>query len=172
MARPSAQPQKSPHDEGRGGRSPTAANVMALTQGLMRQMVALAGDLAATSGLNPSDLAALRALDAAAGEGIAVNTLGAQLGLSSGAVTALVDRLEGHELVKRTRHSGDRRKVLVTLAPKARTFGAEHLVPLAHAISAATDQLTEPELAAVERYLQTLLDTNRTELPSTTAAPP
>ena len=131
---------------------------MGLTQQLMRQMVALAGDLASSSGLNPSDLAALRALDAAAGEGIAVNALGAQLGLSSGAVTALVDRLERHELVERTSHPHDRRKVLVTLAPKARAFGSQHLVPLARKIQAATAELDQDELAAVERFLRHVVE--------------
>jgi hypothetical protein len=42
-----------------------ASTVVELTQALMRQMVALAGAVADSSGLNPSDLAALRALDAA-----------------------------------------------------------------------------------------------------------
>jgi DNA-binding MarR family transcriptional regulator len=134
-------------------------------------MVTLAGDLASTSGLNPSDLAALRALDAAADGGVAVDTLGAQLGLSSGAVTALVDRLEAHQLVRRTRDSSDRRKVLVTLAPKAEAFGAEHLGPLAQAIHAATSELDEAELAAAERFLQLLLDAHSVTRAARTGAP-
>lgn len=142
------------------GSSP-AARVTALTQELMRRMVALAGDLTASSGLNPSDVAALRALDAAAGDGVAVNTLGAQLGLSSGATTALVDRLEAHELVRRDRDPHDRRKVLVTLTPQARAFGSEHLVPLARAIQAATAQVDDGELAAVENFLELLLAAHR-----------
>jgi DNA-binding MarR family transcriptional regulator len=136
---------------------PTAARVIGLSQELMRRMVALAGELASSSGLNPSDLAALRALDAAADGGVAVNTLGSQLGLSSGAVTALVDRLEGHQLVRRARDPSDRRKVIVTLAPKARAFGAEHLRPLLDSMHDATLQLEESELAAVERFLELLL---------------
>ena len=138
--------------------APAAARVAALTQELMRRMVALAGDLTASSGLHPSDVAALRALDAAAGAGVAVNTLGAQLGLSSGATTALVDRLEAHGLVQRGRDDRDRRKVLVTLAPKARAFGQEHLQPLARAVQRATTELGDAETAAVERFLRLLLD--------------
>ena len=134
-----------------------AARVMTLTQELMRRMVALAGDLTATSGLNPSDVAALRALDAAAGAGVPVNTLGSQLGLSSGAITALVDRLEHHELVQRNRDPRDRRRVIVTLSPKAHAFGAQHLRPLARAIQSATAQLDESELRAVEHFLALLL---------------
>lgn len=131
--------------------------VVALTQELARRMVALAGDLSAATGLNPSDLAALRALDAAAGDGMAVNALGAHLGLSSGAITALVDRLEHHALVQRTRDPHDRRRVLVTPAPKARAFGAEHLMPLMQAIQQGTAALGVAELAAVQRYLEIVL---------------
>lgn len=137
--------------------SSAAARVTALTQELMRRMVALAGDLTASSGLNPSDVAALRALDAAAGDGVAVNTLGAQLGLSSGATTALVDRLEHHDLVRRNRDPHDRRRVMVTLAPQAHAFGAQHLLPLARAIQSATAQLDQRELGAVEHFLELLL---------------
>ncbi|HZG96837.1 MAG TPA: MarR family transcriptional regulator [Nocardioidaceae bacterium] len=155
-----------------GGRQDgSATRVMGLTQELLRRMVALAGDLASTSGLNPSDLAALRALDAAANGGVAVNTLGSQLGLSSGAVTALVDRLEAHQLVRRTRDAFDRRKVLVTLAPKAQAFGAEHLKPLVRAMQTATGELEEAELAAVEHFLQLLLDAHSVTPAAGTTAP-
>jgi DNA-binding MarR family transcriptional regulator len=93
---------------------------------------------------------------------VAVNTLGAQLGLSSGAVTALVDRLEHHELVQRNRDPRDRRGVIVTLTPKAHGFGAQHLIPLAQAIQKATAELGDPELAAVEHFLELLLDAHQT----------
>ncbi len=88
---------------------------------------------------------------------MAVNTLGAQLGLSSGAITALVDRLEHHELVQRNRDPRDRRKVIVTLAPKAHAFGAQHLMPLARAIRSATAQLDDGELRGVEHFLTLVL---------------
>ncbi|WNV75757.1 MarR family transcriptional regulator [Geodermatophilus sp. DSM 44513] len=135
-----------------------ADRVQELTRELMRRMVALAGELITSTGLNTSDLAALRALDAAAGDGTPVNTLGAQLGLSSGAVTALVDRLERHGLVRRERDTGDRRRVLVVLAPAARALGAERMVPLARRLQAATAELDAAELAAVERFLHAVLD--------------
>ena len=148
----------SPQEPGSTSPESAAATVVRLTQELLRRMVALAGDLSTSSGLHPSDLAALRALDAAAGTGVAVNTLGAQLGLSSGATTALVDRLERHGLVQRTRDPQDRRRVLVTLTPQAHAFGAEHLVPLARRIGAATTALSDLELAAVARFRDRVLD--------------
>jgi DNA-binding MarR family transcriptional regulator len=157
MSKADQQAQAAGPEVGDADTPPPAIRVMGLTQELMRRMVALAGELASTSGLNPSDLAALRALDAAADGGVAVNALGSQLGLSSGAVTALVDRLEGHQLVQRTRDATDRRKVLVTLAPKASVFGAEHLRPLMQAMQAATDELENSQLHVVARFLELLL---------------
>ena len=151
-------PQEPTGPNGQGAGPAPAERVMGLVQELLRRMVALAGDLTASSGLNPSDVSALRALDEAAGGGVAVNTLGSRLGLSSGAITALVDRLEGHGLVERARDPDDRRKVLVVLTPKARSFGSEHLRPLGHAVRAATAELDEPETAAVEHFLRALLD--------------
>ncbi len=168
MSNPEGQAEMPPETSGTRLEASSAERVVGLTQDLLRRMVALAGDLASSSGLNPSDLAALRALDAAAGGGVAVNTLGSQLRLSSGAVTALVDRLEGHQLVRRTRDPFDRRKVLVTLAPKARGFGAQHLKPLLSAMQAATAELDEPELAAVERFLQRVLDAHAPSTANTT----
>jgi hypothetical protein len=38
--------------------------------------------------------------------------------------------------------------VLVSLAPKAQAFGAEHLKPLVRAMQTATGELEEAELAA------------------------
>lgn len=77
-----------------------------------------------------------------------------------------MDRLEAHDLVRRDRDPQDRRKVLVTLTPTARSFGRSHLVPLAQAIRTAAAELNGPETAAVERFLRLLLDAH-----SSTPAP-
>jgi DNA-binding MarR family transcriptional regulator len=135
-----------------------ASTVVELTQALMRQMVALAGAVADSSGLNPSDLAALRALDAAqAPGGVAVNRLGAALGLSSGAVTALVDRLERHGLAVRQPDPTDRRRTFVVLTPAAHNLGAVHLRPFGQRTRSAAAALTPAELAAVAGYLRAVL---------------
>ena len=48
--------------------------------------------------------------------------LAAGLGLSSGASTALVDRLERQGIAERSPHSNDRRRTLVRLTPRARRW--------------------------------------------------
>lgn len=62
-------------------------------------------------GIHPTDALALTyLLDA---EAVTVGDLGGAIGLSSGATTAAVDRLERAGLAKRFSDPGDRRKVLV-----------------------------------------------------------
>jgi DNA-binding MarR family transcriptional regulator len=135
--------------------------VAGLTRELFRQATALSAAITEAGGLHPTDAAALRALDAAVGEPITVSRLGADLKLSSGAVTALVDRLERHGMVRRTRDAGDRRRVLVSLTPKAEALGADLLEPIAHRIGQAVSDLDAEALRVVERYLETVVDAGR-----------
>ena len=150
MASPSRAP--SPDDAER------RARVAELTRELFRQATALSAAITEASGLHHTDAAALRALDAAAGEPITVSRLGADLNLSSGAVTALVDRLERHGMVQRTRDAGDRRRVHVSLTPKARALGADLLEPIADRIGRAIGDLDATDLRVVERYLASVVD--------------
>jgi len=135
------------------------ARVAELSRELYRQATALAWAICESSGLHHTDAAALRALDAAAGEPVTVSRLGADLRLSSGAVTALVDRLEHHGMVRRQRDAADRRRVYVALTPKARQLGAELLAPIGERIQRAIGALDERELEAVAAFLSTLVAT-------------
>jgi DNA-binding MarR family transcriptional regulator len=147
------------------------ARVAELTRELFRQAAALSAAVTEASGLHPTDVAALRALDAARSEPITVSRLGGALGLSSGAVTALVDRLERHGMVERTRDAGDRRRVHVTLTPRARTLGADLLEPIGERIGHAVAGLDPAGLEAVERYLAVVVDAPRAAPGGATATP-
>ena len=125
---------------------------------LYRSATVLAARLAAASGLHPTDTRALELLDAAAERDLTVGALGAQLGLSSPAVTALVDRLERADLVQRVRDAGDRRRVLVRLTDTARRYRAESLRPVGERLQRAAADLDPAELATVSRFLRRLLD--------------
>src|SRR5262245_57584956 len=52
-------------------------------------------------------------------DGLTPGELGVRLSLTSGSVTALIDRLERLGWAERTPHPDDRRKVLVRSTPKA-----------------------------------------------------
>jgi DNA-binding MarR family transcriptional regulator len=64
-------------------------------------------------------------------------------------------------MVRRTRDAGDRRRVLVSLTPKAEALGADLLEPIAHRIGQAVSDLDAEALRVVERYLETVVDTGR-----------
>jgi DNA-binding MarR family transcriptional regulator len=80
--------------------------------------------------------------------------IAAHLGLSSGAVTGLVDRLEAGGWVQRVRDPHDRRRVFVHLST---THGAELwrlYQPLAEAINAYRDGLDARDLRVVVEFLE------------------
>jgi DNA-binding MarR family transcriptional regulator len=82
-----------------------------------------------------------------------MRVLADELGLTPPATTALIDRLEERDLARRERDPVDRRVIRVVLGPAARTFGEQHLRPLAERLEAAATALDDAEAAAVARFL-------------------
>jgi len=79
--------------------------------------------VAARLGINRSDL---RCLDLLHQSGtMAAGQLAAGTGLTSGATTRMLDRLEQVGYIRRLPDRGDRRRVLVELTPQARKLAAE-----------------------------------------------
>jgi DNA-binding MarR family transcriptional regulator len=74
-------------------------------------------EIARLLGVNETDLRCLELLIEA--EATTPGRLAARLGLSTGSVTALIDRLEGLGYLARSAHPGDRRKTLVSITPQA-----------------------------------------------------
>ena len=102
--------------------------------------------VAARLGVNRTDLRCLdlllNELDGAATPG----HLGTRLGLSTGSVTAMVDRLARLGYVTRTPDPDDRRKVVVRPTPLASRRAWELYGPIAAAGSALLDAYTPAEL--------------------------
>ena len=71
------------------------------------------------------DDTAFRCLDILDQEGpMTAGRLAERAGLSPGAMTALLDRLENRGFARRTRDTEDRRRVMVEIAPELRQRGA------------------------------------------------
>lgn len=79
--------------------------------------------------------------------------LGVALSLTSGSVTAMVDRLERLGWARRERHPDDRRKVVVELTPEAERVGEEQIGPLVVAMEAAAAEFSAKEQRVIERFL-------------------
>jgi len=108
--------------------------------------------VAAYLGVNRTDLRCLDILDLtgrrAAGE------VAAEMGMSTGAVTALLDRMEKAGYIRRVRDPGDRRRVLVELTEQARERGWEIYQPFTELTGPAFVRFTDEQLATVRDFLQ------------------
>jgi DNA-binding MarR family transcriptional regulator len=79
--------------------------------------------------------------------------LGERLGLTTGSITALIDRLERVGYAHRLRHPTDRRIVLVELTAAGRTEVGTLFQLLASNVETALDDMTAGEQEAVARFL-------------------
>lgn len=84
--------------------------------------------------------------------------LGRHLSLTSGSVTALINRLERLGWASRNQHPDDRRKVAVTLTTRAWQVGQDELKPYLKAVDDTARQLTHDERAVVVGFLEDLID--------------
>jgi len=66
-------------------------------------------------GLHPTDWECVTLLDEASPEGLSAGQLAELTGLTTGAITGVIDRLEAAGFVRRARDPGDRRRVVVEL---------------------------------------------------------
>lgn len=135
----------------------THAEVAELVREVYRQGTAIAARLGHATGVHPTDVNAMRVLDAASTRPT-MSELGRTLGLSSAAVTGLVDRLEHAGLARRVRDADDRRRVRVEITELAHEVAASHLAPLMGRIQRAIDDAAPADLPAIVRFLRTLVD--------------
>jgi DNA-binding MarR family transcriptional regulator len=107
---------------------------------------------AAFTGLHPTDW---EVLDVLCWKGaLAAGEIAHHVGLSNGAVTGAIDRLEHTGWVRRRRDDGDRRRVIVDLVRDRDAEVDEMLATLNATMSSAHDQFSDDDLAIVVRYLR------------------
>jgi DNA-binding MarR family transcriptional regulator len=78
-------------------------------------------------------------------------------GLTTGSVTAVIDRLEKGGYVERVRTSEDKRKVVVTPVPTGLAKIAREYDLYGQHLAGVLDSRSPEELAAVERFLSDML---------------
>lgn len=113
-------------------------------------------------GVHGTDVEALiRILVAGGDQPMTAGRLAAELGLSTGAVTTLIDRLEREGHVRRERDTTDRRRVIIHYDQAGLELAARFFQPLGLHHSAATSDFTPEELLVVERYLTATIESFR-----------
>jgi DNA-binding MarR family transcriptional regulator len=95
-------------------------------------------------GLNRTDLRCLDILDRLGT--ITAGRLAEESKLTTGAVTAVIDRLEKSGYVRRVRDEHDRRRVLVEMTPEARRGAAEQYQPIIDEWARMSKRLTIDEI--------------------------
>jgi DNA-binding MarR family transcriptional regulator len=79
-------------------------------------------------------------------------------GLSTGAVTGVIDRLEKRGFVRRVRDPHDRRKVLVEVTKMDMSKFGDHFEHLATGMAEVLEQFSPQERAVIERYQRKVID--------------
>ena len=129
---------------------------------------AFAAAVAAKVGLSAGDLDYLEIIGfrgtLTAGE------LATATGLTTGAVTGIIDRLEKAGFVRRERDAKDRRRVFVVADDAALAAAGIHYRGLAEAIDRLTGQYSDAEVALFLDYFERSREVVRTELARLTAA--
>ncbi|MEV4896468.1 MarR family transcriptional regulator [Nonomuraea sp. NPDC055795] len=106
-------------------------------------------------GVNRTDVRCLSRLTARGP--LTASELAAGAGLTGGAATTAIDRLERAGLAERVRDTADRRRVLVHLSERGRAAVEEVWGPIAAEAQAGLRRYTVAELEVVETFLRLAL---------------
>lgn len=101
------------------------------------------------------EVAALEQLVGA--DGLTPTDLAQRLGLSSGGVSVLLDRLDAAGHIERLPHPHDGRKRVVVISPAGGDWLAAYLAPITAPIERATSWLSAEDRAVLERFLDHLV---------------
>jgi DNA-binding MarR family transcriptional regulator len=133
----------------------TADHITEATRRLDVALSTLNAAYARDVGVSVPELLALENLDADGGLG--PSELARRLQLSTGAVTALVDRLEASGHAARAAHPSDRRRIVVTRTAKASEALAAEAAPLDGELARLAESLSDEDRQAVGRFLDTFI---------------
>jgi DNA-binding MarR family transcriptional regulator len=104
-------------------------------------------------------MAEMKAIDHIQAEGeLTPRELGERLSLTSGAVTAVIDRLERSGWVVRSPHPSDRRSVVVRMTEQSMEAGKRIYVPYSNALAEIAAALPAASRKVVADYLEKAAD--------------
>ena len=109
--------------------------------------------------VNPTDLTAMQHLIVAGS--LTPTALAQRLGLSSGAVTTVIDRLESLGHVHRTPNPDDRRGTIVVPEPASVGRAMSRILPMVTEVDRAISDFDADEQAVITRYLTRVVEAYR-----------
>jgi DNA-binding MarR family transcriptional regulator len=128
------------------------------------QTVFLHEAIARTAGLSATDTKCIDLILRGGPEGVTAGWLSERTGLTTGAITHILDRLEKRKFVERARDAADRRKVFVRviweslkpLAPKYEAIGKAYVEMM--------QRYSDEELAVICEYMERASEVSEAEL--------
>lgn len=141
-----------------------ADRLMHAMQVMTGQSVLVSEAIARRHGLNPADLEALGIIHAR--PQTTAGDLAAATGLTTGAVTAMIDRLEKAAFLRRDTDSKDRRKVLLRLRPASARAIAKDYSGLDTEMRRLIGQHSAKDIQIISRFLMAAIDVATTQLAS------
>lgn len=152
----------------------TRAALMRLVPLVAREGRRIVDAFAERQGLHGTDVEALSRVMLAEAQAtpLTAGTLGRELGLTSGATTFLMRRLERAGLVERARDATDQRKVHLRLSAAGRDLAGAIYPPVLQSSDAVMNAFTPEELVTVRRFLEATTTAMATYRASLRPAPP
>lgn len=128
------------------------------------QTVFLHQALAQTVGLNATDTKCIDLILRGPPEGITAGTLSDLTGLTTGAITHIIDRLEKRGFVKRARDTCDRRKVFVQVLLESLKPMTPRYEAVGKAFMQVVEKYTDEQLQLICDYLTATSEVSQREL--------
>ena len=107
------------------------------------------------SGLTPAQMHAIEILGHQ--ESLRMKDLAQKLGVTTGTLTVMIDRLEQNGLLLRTPHKKDRRSIMIVLTKKGQRYFEEHHKLHLELTREITSSLTEDEAKQFYAYIEKLV---------------
>ena len=120
-------------------------------------------------GVNSTDLECMGYLVAGP---MSAGALSQATGLTTGAITGVIDRLERAGYARRERHPGDRRKVLVSLTPLAAERAQPVFAPMEEAVGEVLATYDDAQLALLLTFLRRMRDVSVAVIGQFSRSPP
>ena len=137
-----------------GGDRYTPDDLALATRRLDMALAEWHGEVGERMGMGLSEIMAIGRL--AMDETQGPSELARSLHMTTGAVTAVLDRLAERGHLERVRHPSDRRKVALRLTPSAHEAAREQVLPMAAAITELAQRLSANDRATVGRFIDDL----------------
>ena len=118
------------------------------------QTVFLHQAIAQSVGLNATDTKCIDLILRGPKESVTAGWLSDRTGLTTGAITHILDRLEKGGYIERIRDTRDRRKVLVRLCPERLAPLAPKYEAIGHAYMKLAEEYDDRELELISDYLE------------------